>query len=1029
MRYDEAGKEPRRGEEYYRLLIENALDLISVLDREGNIVFAGPSVERLLGYRPEELLGRSIFSFIHPDDLEGAKSALEFAFSRPGVTGTVELRVRHADGTWRVHEADSYNLLEHPLVRGMVVNSRDVTERKESERLMRLQGELSMRLGATDDLVEMCEVSLQAAMEATGMDCGGIYVLDEGSGELRLVSHAGLSDAFVALVRRYAQDTPEARLVNRGEAVFARYSEADISLTPAHLAEGLKAVAFLPIWHEGKVVGCLNLASHRLDEVPESARRAIDAVRGHISQALARARLVARLRESEERYRLLVDHAGEAIFTYGADLKLINVNRAACEQVGYRAEELLGRNVLELGILHPDDLEKVRRNLERLFAGESPVRDELRFIRRDGSVVLVDVTSADIFGPSGEVVAITNLAMDVTEQRRAEEERKRLLQAVEQSVDGIAVADLEGRVIYVNGAWAEMHGYARQEVEGELIGKHLEIFHTPEQVRDEVTPFNRKALEEGAASGEVGHRRRDGSVFPAMMSTTVFRDEKGNPRGFIGVARDISRLKRVEEELRRSEATYREIFDAANDAIFVHDLDTGAILDVNRKMTEMYGYTPEEARSLRVEDISSDVPPYTQERAVELVRKAAAGEPQLFEWHARRKGGELFWVEVNLKRGTIAGEERVLALVREITERKRMEEALRESEAWYRATFEATGTAMFLVDRDGLVVDVNREMENIFGYSRDEVVGRMRYSDPIMPEDVEKVKRYSLLLLNGKIKGPVQFEMKARHKNGRPIDALVSVNMIPEVPRSVISVVDITDKKLYERELEARAEQLRDFLDIAAHELRHPATLLKGYAMTISRHGGRMGRDTWFESLKAIEAGADRLVYVVEELLDVSRLQRGLFTLDKREAPVMEAVELAANEMRARAGTRKIEVAVEGDLGTACLDHNRLARLLIILLDNAVKYSPPASEVELRARRTGEGLEFAVLDRGEGVPEEKRESIFERFVQGDDALHHSGPGLGLGLYIGRRIVAAHGGRIWHEPREGGGSAFRFTIPA
>jgi len=714
---------------------------VSVLDRDGNIVFAGPSVERLLGYRPEELMGSSIFSLIHPDDVENARAALEFAFSRPGVTGTVELRVRHADGSWRVHEADSYNLLEHPLVRGMVVNSRDVTE-----------------------------------------------------------------------------------------------------------------------------------------------------------------------------------------------------------------------------------------------------------------------------------------------QRRAEEERKRLLQAVEQSVDGIAVADLEGRIIYVNGAWAEMHGYARHEVEGKIIGKHLEIFHTPEQVRDEVTPFNRKALEEGAASGEVGHRRRDGSVFPAMMSTTVFRDEKGNPRGFIGVARDISQLKRVEEELRRSEATYREIFDAANDAIFVHDQETAAILDVNRKMTEMYGYTPEEARSLRVEDISSGVHPYTQERAVELVRKAAAGEPQLFVWHARRKDGELFWVEVNLKRGTIAGEGRILALVREITERKRMEEALRESEAWYRATFEATGTAMFLVDRGGLVVDVNREMENIFGYTRDEVVGRMRYIDLIMPEDVERVKRYSRLLLNGEIRGPMQFEMLARHKSGRPINALVSVNMIPEVPRSVISVVDITDKKLYERELEARAEQLRDFLDIAAHELRHPATLLKGYAMTISRHGGRMDRDTWFESLKAIEAGADRLVYVVEELLDVSRLQRGLFALDKREAPVMEAVELAVNEMRARAGTRKIEVAVEGDLGTAHLDHNRLAHLLIILLDNAVKYSPPASEVELRARRTGEGLEFSVLDRGEGVPEEKRENIFERFVQGSDALHHSGPGLGLGLYIGRRIVAAHGGRIWHEPREGGGSTFRFTIP-
>lgn len=1017
----------RRGEEFYRLLIENALDLVSVLDRDGTILFVGPSVERILGYRPDEIAGKSIFSLLHPGDVEGARAALELAFSRPGITGSVELRVRHADGSWRVHEADSYNLLHHPLVRGMVVNSRDVTERKENERIARLQGELGINLGSTDEIQEICDIALRVAVDAAGMDGGGVYLLDEGTGELRLVSHAGLSREFLEQAISFAPDTPEARLADQGRPVYAGCGETGLPFSGARLAEGLKAVAFLPITHEGRVVGCLNLVSRRMEEVPESARRAIEAVLGHVSQAMVRARLVERLRESEERYRLLHDHAGEAIYTFDRDLKLLSVNRAACEKVGYAEEELLGRNVLELGILHPGDAERVVGNIARLLDGESPVRDELRFIRKDGAELFVDVTSADILGPSGEVVAVTNLALDVTEQRRAEEEINLLMQAVEQSVDGIAVADLEGKVLYVNGAWAEMHGYGRKEIAGELIGKSLEIFHTPEQMREEVSPLNREALEKGAASGEVGHMRKNGSVFPAMMSTTVFRDEGGDPRGFIGVARDISEMKRVEEELRRSEATYREIFDAVNDAIFVHDPETGVILDVNRRMTEMYGFTREEALSLSVVDISSGASPYDQERAVELVRKAA-GEPQLFEWHARRKNGELFWVEVNLKRGTIAGEERVLAIVHEITERRKMKQALRDSEEWYRATFETTGTAMFLVDRSALIVEANREMENVFGYSRDEVVGRKRYMELLMPEDVDRVKRYSRLLLTGEIKGPAQFEIRARHRSGRAIEALVSVNMLPEVERSVISLMDITDKKIYERELEQRAEQLRDFLDIAAHELRHPATLLKGYAMTINRHGDRIDRGTWSESLEAIEAGADRLVYVVEELLDVSRLQRGIFTLNEKEAPVMEAVDMAAQEMRARAKEREIVVTAEGDLGAARLDHDRLSRLLIILLDNAVKYSPAGESVELRAKRAGEELEFAVMDRGAGVPEDKRESIFERFVQVGDALHHSGPGLGLGLYIAKRIVSAHGGRIWHEPREGGGSVFRFVIP-
>ncbi|HEY3353234.1 MAG TPA: PAS domain S-box protein, partial [Polyangia bacterium] len=119
-------------------------------------------------------------------------------------------------------------------------------------------------------------------------------------------------------------------------------------------------------------------------------------------------------------------------------------------------------------------------------------------------------------------------------------------------------------------------------------------------------------------------------------------------------------------------AEHISLFDAANDAIFVHDADTGQIVDVNLRMTEMYGYSVEEACGLSVADLSAGEP-YTQARAVELLRKAATGEPQLFEWHARDRAGRRFWVEVNIKRAAVAGTERLLAIVRDVTERKRAE--------------------------------------------------------------------------------------------------------------------------------------------------------------------------------------------------------------------------------------------------------------------------------------------------------------------------------------------------------------------
>jgi PAS domain S-box-containing protein len=129
-----------------------------------------------------------------------------------------------------------------------------------------------------------------------------------------------------------------------------------------------------------------------------------------------------------------------------------------------------------------------------------------------------------------------------------------------------------------------------------------------------------------------------------------------------------------------SDAVYRAIFDLANDAIFLHDASTGAIVDVNRKMTELYGYSREEAQHLSVVDLSGGAPPYTQQRALQLLEAAAAGEPQLFEWLAKDRSGRTFWVEVSLKRVEIVGRDRLLAIVRDISERKRTEETLRAAD-------------------------------------------------------------------------------------------------------------------------------------------------------------------------------------------------------------------------------------------------------------------------------------------------------------------------------------------------------------
>lgn len=190
--------------------------------------------------------------------------------------------------------------------------------------------------------------------------------------------------------------------------------------------------------------------------------------------------------------------------------------------------------------------------------------------------------------------------------------------------------------------------------------------------------------------------------------------------GAVEKALSESRLKQAEEAIRESEATYRAIFNAANDAIFVHDMETGDILDVNRKMCEMYGYTREEALKLNAGDLSSGEPPYTQEDALQWIRKAVEGEPQIFEWRGKTREGRLFWKEMNLKRATIAGKDRLLAIARDITERKNAEERLK----FLSSVVEQSSEGMAVCDLEGNLLFVNHAWAWMHGYdSAEELAG------------------------------------------------------------------------------------------------------------------------------------------------------------------------------------------------------------------------------------------------------------------------------------------------------------------
>jgi PAS domain S-box-containing protein len=541
------------------------------------------------------------------------------------------------------------------------------------------------------------------------------------------------------------------------------------------------------------------------------------------------------LQDSETRLQQVLDNTSALVFAKNAQGRYIFVNREFERASGRGAAEILGRQ--DEAIFPPDLVERFRHNDLRVLREGRSIQFEEVADFGDGPRTYL-ASKFPLFDADGEAYAVCGMATDITDRKRLEEALTVSALAVSQSDDEALYRQLVrylATILGVEAAFIAVH----EPHDPTLLS--MLAFYMDGQVRENFT-YNQQGTPCATVVGKTFRLYPSGlgELFPLDEDFRKLRfdsyaghpliDANGRPLGLIAVVsrtpltqpafvesvlrifavRVTAELERAaaRQALRASEANYREIFEASDDSIFVRDWGTGALLDVNRRACEIYGYSRDALLAIDIDAISEGLPPYTAADAQAWLEVARRDGHARYEWRRRNRDGSLHWDEVLLRCVTIGGQRRVMSIARDITERKTAEEALRASEEQYRAIFNASADAMVLWDSQFRRVDVNPAYESMYGWTRHEIIGRGFDFPEFSPEH----KRLRQELVQRALDGETcHAEHEVIGKDGRHFDA--EVHAIPfrhsGQPHVLVIARDITERKRAEEALRASEEQYR----------------------------------------------------------------------------------------------------------------------------------------------------------------------------------------------------------------------------
>ena len=738
--------------------------------------------------------------------------------------------------------------------------------------------------------------------------------------------------------------------------------------------------------------------------------------------------------EDLSRLATVVSDSNDAIIMHDLAGKILAWNRGANEMYGYTEAEALGQNVRDM--VAEADRDAALTLIQRIAQGEVVKSFELRRITRDGRVLDVWLTTTLLTDEAGKPVAIATTERDITELRRSEaalkakvEDLSRLATVVSDSNDAIIMHDLDGKILAWNHGANEMYGYT----EAEALGQNVRDMVAEADREAALTLIQRIAQGEVVKSFELRRVTKDGRVLDVWLTTTLLTDEAGQPVAIATTERDITARKKAEDELHEARDYFENLLNCANAPIIVWNSEL-RITQFNKAFERLSG---RKAAEVLGEEVDILFPLLTREQSHDYFKTASSGDRwEVVEIEIQRVDGSihtLLWNSAAIYTPDGKTIVAVIAQGQDITRRKKAEIALNEKlEELRRLATVVTDSndAIILHDLDGKILAWNHGANEIYGYSEGEALGK-NVRDIVAEADRDAALDLIQRIAQGEV--VESFELRRVTKDGRVLDVWLTTTLLTDEAGKPVAIAtterDITERKRADEERVARKTAERaniaksEFLSRMSHELRTPLNSILGFTQLLEMdelNPDQMG------SLAQILKSGYHLLNLINEVLDISRIEAGKMPISVEPVKLDEALKSAVELIRPLADKHGISIQItipsSRDVFVTA-DRQRLKQVLLNLLSNAVKYNRENGAIHVTASLQIDGtLHLVVRDTGGGIPPEKMNRLFVAFDRLDlDSDKVEGTGLGLALSKG--LVEAMGGRIGAQSVIGEGSTF------